>query len=108
MNLILILFGVLFILIWALLSCRYSVRTRKQWKSYIHILDDIPGEIDFNISEIWTEDGYRLQIFHLRDALYHEPSLNPIIMHHSLHGSAENWLLQGKNKSPAVILARQG
>ena len=109
MTFILILFGVFLLLkIWSLLSCRYSIRNRKLLNSYAYKDIDIPRTTNFNIYELWTEDGYRLQIFHLRDEERFDPSLNPVIMHHSLGGSAENWLFQGKEKSPAVILTREG
>ena len=97
---------VLFVMVWALLSCRYSIRNRKPWTSYQGA--PLPWRVELKIYQLWTDDGYRLQIFHVRDKDRHDPSLKPVIMHHNLGGSAENWLNQGGKDSPAVILAGEG
>ena len=98
--------GIIVVLLLTLLSIRAGLRERKEWTSYKG--RDLPWRIKLKIHKTWTEDGYALQIFHIRDPDKHIVGLNPVIMHHNLGGSAENWLFQGSYNSPAAILAQQG
>ena len=102
----LIIGAILLFILWSLMSCRSGLKQRKAWRSYKG--KDIHYSIKYKIHKTWTEDGYLLKIIHLRDEDKHIEGLNPVIMHHNLGGSAENWLFQGKRKSPAAILALQG
>lgn len=63
------------------------------------------------IHEVVTEDGYLLDIYRIPHGTEHSKNKvnpNPVLLHHGLMGTAEQFLFMGPNKSLGFLLADRG
>ena len=99
---------ILLLILWRLLSWRHTIANLKQY-STARVEAMVPNS-DFTFSkfELTTEDGYIIQLFNIRHRYRLSEFKNPVIFHHGFSDSGMIWLFQGRNNSPALVLASEG